>query len=128
MDNPELKPCPFCGSNNAKAYFKPKYNYHGVRCGACPAAGPPEKTIEGGIKAWNSQSNAAELAMRDRALEVLSAEVANCLCGCPGGAWNNCPHETEIAHLGDEYDGFRCERRPEDCWLAYAMERAKEKS
>ncbi len=58
----ELKPCPFCGSNqlrtpmnvsirNSKVEMKPTH----VSCMECGADGPPITYVDDVVKAWNKR-------------------------------------------------------------------------
>lgn len=51
MTEPKLKPCPFCGSEDLKAFIP----Y--VRCLACFATGPERLTQAEAIAAWNQRAN-----------------------------------------------------------------------
>lgn len=50
MDKPNLKPCPFCGSENATQYGATAFYVHCNNCG-CATALFPHK--EDAIAAWN---------------------------------------------------------------------------
>lgn len=49
----DLKPCPFCGSNN----LKPAYHSPYVICGDCKALGPGSSdiTYDEAVEAWNTR-------------------------------------------------------------------------
>ena len=47
----DLKPCPFCGSDNTRAYSSTGICW--VECLSCDAVGPTAKTEAEAIDAWN---------------------------------------------------------------------------
>lgn len=54
----ELKPCPFCGSENLKAYG---YSQHEADhaycyCEDCNTVGPSKSVLRKAIEAWNKRS------------------------------------------------------------------------
>jgi Lar family restriction alleviation protein len=51
----ELKPCPFCGSNDLDLCYVPKS--HWVSCNVCNAEGPNGNysTVKKAIAAWNKR-------------------------------------------------------------------------
>ena len=58
MDEIELKPCPFCGS---EAFIKRSYgnDYSWIMCSnyECHIDGPHKPTVKSAIKAWNKRTN-----------------------------------------------------------------------
>lgn len=50
----ELKPCPFCGSENAAPYAVK--SCHSVLCVACGGEGPEAESEAAAIEAWNRRA------------------------------------------------------------------------
>jgi Lar family restriction alleviation protein len=46
--------CPFCGATDWYVHTELTYS-HFVRCNACWAEGPPEKTRPDAVEAWNTR-------------------------------------------------------------------------
>lgn len=54
--NEELKPCPFCGSQDVESTFM-GHGALAVLCYECEAEGPPADTLEESIAAWNKRND-----------------------------------------------------------------------
>ena len=52
--NNNLKPCPFCGSNNVSK-LEGICNYYYVKCLACSCIGPKHDSRRQSVKAWNKR-------------------------------------------------------------------------
>lgn len=53
----ELKPCPFCGSNNVDLSGYLNGRYYDVACMACEAKGPVAQLADGAAEAWNRRQH-----------------------------------------------------------------------
>ena len=56
----ELKPCPFCGSDNVTLEFVDRHMYWEVNCNDCFAAGPVTtdgETEQAARVGWNTRHN-----------------------------------------------------------------------
>ena len=51
----KLKPCPFCGADEASVEVI-DYDFYGVQCYCCKATGPTEETKAEAIDAWNRRA------------------------------------------------------------------------
>lgn len=60
----KLKPCPFCGSRSVYVEQISSGGYFNVCCGNCLANVPLSGSRETAVAAWNSRTNAKELAAR----------------------------------------------------------------
>lgn len=47
----ELKPCPFCGSNDVKIHVGYSHSY--IRCEGCIVSTRRFKDIQGAVNCWN---------------------------------------------------------------------------
>lgn len=56
---PELKPCPFCGSDNVGISTIEDRSHYGD-CWACEAEGPWKATVAEAIEAWNTRVTTSE--------------------------------------------------------------------
>lgn len=63
METPELKPCPFCGSDRLRIF--PSF----VVCDKCAAMGPDRTGERSGIELWNTR---AEVKAESRPSSVTS--------------------------------------------------------
>lgn len=52
----ELKPCPFCGSENIKALYNHRVDVYTCLCIGCGTDGPMWDNEQAAIKAWNSRT------------------------------------------------------------------------
>ena len=52
----ELKPCPFCKSEDVYLVSETEIEYNWVYCKNCEAAGPMKETEEEAIEAWNRRA------------------------------------------------------------------------
>ena len=57
-DAPELKPCPFCGSNNVKPSSLGSY----VCCENCDTLGPSVNEFQSATEAWNTRADLPQIA------------------------------------------------------------------
>lgn len=53
----ELKPCPFCGSNDIDIEKLEKYGTYYLSCKQCSIEQPLYNTLEQAINAWNRRTN-----------------------------------------------------------------------
>lgn len=67
----KLKPCPFCGSHNAKIFYDERQNYH-VECYGC------NKTVSYHITDQSSMAKAIEIYNRRLAPENKATELPRC--------------------------------------------------
>ncbi len=51
----KLKPCPFCGIEDAEIYADGDWDYYIVECCNCDSVGPGGNTKEEAIKSWNTR-------------------------------------------------------------------------
>jgi Lar family restriction alleviation protein len=56
----DVRPCPFCNSYSVVGLVAEvnREDIHRVMCKECSALGPPQKTVEEAITAWNDRFNA----------------------------------------------------------------------
>jgi Lar family restriction alleviation protein len=52
----ELKPCPFCGNNNADTLQICNRIHYWIQCWKCFAGGPSSETKEHAIERWTKRS------------------------------------------------------------------------
>lgn len=61
QQNEKLKPCPFCGNNNAIPQSVGAESFWRIWCSHCGAEGPsPRISKEEAIKAWNTRHEEGE--------------------------------------------------------------------
>lgn len=54
-DKPELKPCPFCGSEEVECFTDDTHDYYYINCGKCHVGVRWYKTMDETIKKWNTR-------------------------------------------------------------------------
>lgn len=70
---PDLKPCPFCGRENNKAYLDLQFGCQSVICSDCKSEGPLASTALEAIYLWNRRP--AEDARQWQPMETAPRDV-----------------------------------------------------
>ena len=76
METPELKPCPFCGSDRVQILGRGSEPYY-VNCKACDAEGPVEYNETAAVKSWNTRAE-VKAEEKAEAKGIMDSDLLRC--------------------------------------------------
>lgn len=105
MNEVELKPCPFCGSNDVTVNDAYMHSY--AQCRVCRAEGGLRDSHDEAVAAWNRRTNAKELVAR---LNVSEEQVRRMVDEAVSAARNRrAIDRDELLKIAEELEaGYGC--------------------
>lgn len=105
----QIKPCPFCGSENLSVGSFGNY----IKCKNCGTAGPDGSTLNEAFDKWNAAPRKEDVEMEEHYGSRLNCKYNPCTTKTPGTLWCSNREEKEdmekncanCKHISEEVDG-----------------------